>query len=79
MKNTTTEELGWLIEPVADRARWWTGECPAQADSWTINSEAAVRFARKSDVEKVLPYLRPLPAGVIITGHSWITPGEDHP
>lgn len=73
-------ETGWLIEVVSGgRAWWWCGPPRLGAPvSWSPNASDAVRFARKTDGERIRDRLADTDdymAAAIVTDHMWVPSG----
>lgn len=69
MRDPTTIniETGWLIERTNEGIpHWWTGS------SWTTDSLAAIRFARKCDAEAVIRGVLGEFCKATATEHQWI-------
>jgi hypothetical protein len=68
---TNTPEIGWLIESVV-APMWWDGRLVNRGIDprhFTNDPNAAVRFARREDAEKVASFSSSLKA----TEHKWIS------
>lgn len=67
------DETAWLIE--RPNGFWWAG---AYDSDFSPSHEAAIRFSRREDAERVIRGLmRHHPTPPIATEHIWAAPAEE--
>lgn len=60
-----SEQSAWLIERNLPRPIWWSG---FGRDAWTFNADAAVRFQRRVDAERIVEGFR---LDAFVSEHLW--------